>query len=268
MTPSGFRHLAASSCAIVVGGLAFPRSGAGQVPTVRTPIAAQAGIPGVLTAGPLPQNISITGTPASAQLTWTVPVSPRGVFYAVKRWMESDLGCCGAQVSGLRILGWLDEGVQWPGTYVYRITAFYPDGTVGSVDAKWVRPDPINPTNVRGLLAPLRLNVSQLGPSTSCYDDGGQPTVVVTVPNPSPNRVRLLWDAVSGVSWYEVFGPGLPGGSCRLTHSTVGGQYLDITGLPPGNYTWRIGSYYSSPNAPAPVSTAASAFPSVTITLP
>lgn len=242
------------------------RSVAAQV--VRTPTAAQAGIPGVLTAGPLPQNISITGTPASAQLTWTVSVSPRGVFYAVKRWMESDLACCGAQVSGLRVSGWLDEGVQWPGAYIYRVTAFYPDGTVGSVDARWVRPDPINPQGVRGLLKTAMALAGQPGASTSCHDPGGLPHVYVADPAASAKGVRLLWGAVAGVSWYEVFGPGLPGGSCRMSPSQTGGQYLDVDGLPPGSYTWRIGSYYSSPNGPAPVSTAASAFPSVTVTLP
>ncbi len=219
----------------------------------------------VLTPGPVPQNISITGTPAAAQLTWTVPVSPRGVFYAVKRWMESDLACCNTQVSGLRVSGWLDESVQWAGTYVYRVTAFYPDGTVGSVDARWVRPDPVNPTNFRAVLKRTVLDPSYLQPTLFA---AGYPGVHAGSPGASTQGALLIWDAVAGASWYQLFGPGLPGGSYQVWPNTTGGQALEIAGLPPGTYTWRIGSYYSSPKAPAPVSSPAAAFPQVSITLP
>jgi hypothetical protein len=41
-----------------------------------------------------------------------------------------------------------------------------------------------------------------------------------------------------------------------------------VRNLPAGTYSWRIGTYYSSPNAPAPVSSAAAAFPQITVVVP
>jgi len=32
--------------------------------------------------------------------------------------------------------------------------SLYPDGRVGSVDTRWVRPDPVNPANFRATLSP------------------------------------------------------------------------------------------------------------------
>ena len=159
-------------------------------------------------------------------------LSPRGILYTVERYLESNPACCTVRVSGLVNTGWTDEGTQWAGTYVYRITAVYPDGRAGSIDAKWVRPDPVNPTNFR-------------------------------VASVSAGFVALRWDPVPNASWYELFGPGLPYASFQAT-----GTAFNVSNLAPGTYTWRIGTYYSSPNAPAPVSTAAAAFPQVTVTVP
>lgn len=187
----------------------------------------------VLTAGPVPQNVSVAGTPAFTNINWSVPLQLRGTVYAVQRWMESDLACCSAQVSGLSTNRWTDEGVQWPGAYVYRITAFYPNGSVGAVDYTWIRPQPVNPTNFRATV--------------------------------SPGTAILQWDAVSDASWYELFGPGLPSASFQITPPAA--QFV-VRNLAPGTYSWRVGSYYSSPNAPAPVSSPAAAFPLVTVTVP
>jgi len=195
----------------------------------------------VLTPGPVPQNIVVAGTPAFTNLSWSVALQLRGTVFAVQRWMESDLTCCNAQVSGLSTNRWTDEGVQWPGTYVYRITAFYPNGSVGSVDARWVRPDPMNPANFRGA-------------------------------SPGSGTVTLQWDPVANVSWYELFGPGLPYAASPNPAAAKSWQVTAtsfvVRGLSPGTYTWRVGSYYSSPNAPGAVSSPAAAFPQVTVTVP
>jgi len=212
-------------------------------PTVPTPIAAQTGQPvagtarplpsSIVPVGPPPQNVSITGTPAYATLAWSSPISGmRGLVYSVQRWMESDPACCNAQVYGIATTRWMDEGVQWPGAYVYRISVTLGDGSVGSVDTRWVRPDPVNPTNFR--------------------------TAAV-----STGSVTLQWDPVPGASWYELSGPGVPNGSFQAMYAT-----FTVRGLAPGSHTWRVGTFYSSPNAPAPVSSAASAFPQLTVTVP
>ena len=60
-----------------------------------------------------------------------------------------------------------------------------------------------------------------------------------------------------------LFGPGLGSPSFQIVYT-----HITIRGLAPGTYSWQIGSFYASPNAPAPVSTAGTAFPQVTVTLP
>ena len=213
--------------------------------TATNPIAGQAGLPTVSPSRPLPgslggntsglapQNASFTGTPAWVRVNWAAPsVTIRGIVYSVDRYLESNPSCCTAKATGLGGFSWTDEGTQWAGTYVYRITAVYPDGSTGWLDARWVRPDPVNPSNFR---------VAARG----------------------PDYVTLQWDPVSHVSWYELFGPGLGSPSFQIMYT-----HITIRGLAPGTYSWQIGSFYASPNAPAPVSTAGTAFPQVTVTLP
>jgi hypothetical protein len=178
----------------------------------------------------------ISGSPVWTYLNWTSSTGGTGgtgETYSVQRWLKSDPTCCSTQVTGLTKQQWLDEGVQWPGTYIYRITAHYPDGRVGFKDHPWLRPEPINPANFR----------------TAAVSSG---------------TVTLQWDQVpGGVAWYELSGPGVPNGSFQAVNTI-----FTVRGLAPGTYTWRIGSIYSSPNAPAPVSTAPAAFPQLTVVVP
>jgi hypothetical protein len=168
-----------------------------------------------------------------AKLNWASPISGlRGVTYRVDRSLESNPSCCAGQSATLTFPAWTDEGVQWAGAYIFKITAFYPDGTWGVATTRWVRPEPVNPANFRAELV-------------------------------SAGSVYLRWDAVPDASWYELSGPGLS----LATFNATGTAY-NVHNLAPGTYTWRIGTFYSSPNAPAPVSGPASAFPSLTVTVP
>jgi len=226
-------------------------SGTGMVSPVPTtpaaaPTVAQSGVPVLSPQPPPPASITpapsapppvgtyLTGTPAYVRVSWTMPnTAPRGMLYTVERYLESNPTCCRTSVNGLINKAWTDEGTQWPGTYVYRITAVYPDGSTGFIDARWDRPDPVNPTNFRG--------------------------------TPSTGQVILQWDPVPNASWYYLFGPGVPYNPFAITPPIA--QFV-VRGLAPGTYTWVVGSYYSSPNAPAPVSTVATAFPTITVTVP
>jgi hypothetical protein len=200
----------------------------------------------LLVPGPAPVNTSVMGTPAFANVMWGhsgTYTSRTPPVYSVQRWMESDLTCCNAQVNGLTAQNWKDEGTQWPGTYVYRVTAFHSNGSVGISETKWVRPTPVNPANFRAFLS------------------GG--------------AVYLQWDAVPDISWYEVLGPGLFSSNSTVHNQpSVPGSFqlittvLPVRNLPPGTYTYSIGSFYASPNAPSPVSTAAALFPKITVTVP
>jgi hypothetical protein len=212
------------------------------------PIAAQTGTPvqtssspppgspaakALTPTGPPPTNVTVTGNPVNAKLNWGSGISGmRGVTYKVERWLESNPTCCAGQSATLTFPAWTDEGVQWPGAYLFRITEFYADGTWGQATTRWVRPDPVNPANFRAALV-------------------------------SAGSVYLRWDLVPDASWYELSGPGL--GLPNFQATT--GAY-NVHNLAPGTYTWRVGTFYSSPNAPAPVSGPASAFPSVTVTVP
>jgi len=217
-------------------------------PVVTAPIAAQTGTPvrissapppgspaaaALAPTGPPPTITSVTGTPVLAQLNWGSGISGmRGVTYKVDRWLESNPTCCAGQSATLSFPAWTDEGVQWSGTYVFQVTEFYPDGTWGQATTRWVRPDPVNPTNFRAASV-------------------------------SAGFVALRWDVVPNASWYELSGPGLG----YPTFAATSGAF-NVHNLAPGTYTWRVGTFYSSPNAPAPVSGPASAFPSVTVTVP
>jgi hypothetical protein len=70
-------------------------------------------------------------------------------------------------------------------------------------------------------------------------------------------EVRLSWAGVSGVSYYVLLGPGLPQGGVRVTGATA----YNAVNVPAGLQEWAIGSYYE----PGPVSTAAAAFPRVSL---
>lgn len=180
-----------------------------------------------------PRNVYLTGSPAFTTISWASPIQMRGFIYSVQRWLESDLTCCNAQIDGLTTTQWMDEGVQWPGAYVYRITAFYPDGRVGSVDTRYLRPMPVNPANFAGTL--------------------------------SSGVVTLRWDVVPDVTWYELSGPNIPNGSFQVAPSQT---FFLVRNLPAGTHTWRVASVYSSPKATAPVSTPVAQHPVATVIVP
>jgi hypothetical protein len=75
----------------------------------------------------------------------------------------------------------------------------------------------------------------------------------------APGQVRLSWQAVTGASSYAVFGPGVPDGGTRVTGATT----IMATNVPAGSREWAVASLYD----PGSVSTAAAAFPRVTLTV-
>jgi hypothetical protein len=72
-----------------------------------------------------------------------------------------------------------------------------------------------------------------------------------------PGQVQLSWQPVSGASYYVLLGPGLPGGGAKVSGATT----FMATAVPSGSQEWAVASYYD----PGPVSTAAAAFPRVTL---
>ncbi len=93
------------------------------------------------------------------------------------------------------------------------------------------------------------------------------PAPAVTPVNPSafsakqtgPGQVQLSWQPVQGASYYVLLGPGVPDGGTRVTGVTT----FTATAVPVGSHEWAVASYYE----PGPVSTVASAFPRVQLTV-
>ncbi|MDQ6887157.1 MAG: hypothetical protein M3068_07650 [Gemmatimonadota bacterium] len=59
-------------------------------------------------AQPAPTRLAVTGTSASATVTWQ-PVEG-AVSYSVKRWKQDDLRCCNNAVADLTTTTWTDNG--------------------------------------------------------------------------------------------------------------------------------------------------------------
>jgi len=192
-------------------------------------------------AGPAPTGLTVTGTPSSATVTWQPAAD--ALQYGVSRRLQSDPACCTASASGLTTTSWTDlgtngtSGLQWPGTYVYRVSVFYMNGSVGEAEVTWTRPDPVNPANM-------------------------------TVSSSGAAGVRVSWEPVANASYYMLWGDGLPGPGQQISAAPPTGlrstRFVQnpgfyVSGLTPGMGSWTVGTFYD----PGPVSTVASSFPKV-----
>lgn len=164
--------------------------------------------PMTASAGPPPTGLTVT---ASGILTGQVGWQPvaDAASYSVTRWLQSDPNCCRASSPSLSGTSWNDAGLQWPGTYVYRVYVNYTDGRQGYADVSFTRPTPQDPTG---------FGAKVLGP-------GG---------------VTLSWAPVPGVTTYLVGGPGT-----GQYGSEVAGTSVTLDGVPPGRQQWTVASKYS-----------------------
>lgn len=221
-------------------------------PTAAPPQAAPVAIGSASANAPAPGNsgnaarptgVVITGSPSTSKVTWQPVVG--AASYQVGRSHQASPECCRNSVSGLTSPVWNDNTFPLSGVYVYEIVAVFPNGQRTSTTVNYTRPEPLNPT---GLTA--------------------TPT--------GQGAVKLSWIPVPDVSYYQVWGPGLPNTGVSAT-----GASLSVTGVPAGSQSWTVGSFYAPPPpanssfnlgglaaiAPAPVSTASSMFPKVSLTM-
>ena len=159
-----------------------------------------------------PASVAVTGNPAEAHVTWQ-PAS-RATGYTVTRWKATDPDCCRASSPRLpaSTTVWTDL-VQWTGPWMYRVTAFFPDGSEKFADAGYTYPEPQTPTGF---------------------------TAVQT----APGTVTLSWQPVANASYYVLAGP--PGN----TAIRVDGTSVVRTAIPAGNHSWMIASAYQSSAGP------------------
>jgi hypothetical protein len=169
---------------------------------------------------PAPTGLEVTGTPASATVTWQ-PVEG-AVSYSVKRWKQDDLKCCNNSVADLPRPTWTDngssrEGFPQPGVYVFEVTAQL-KGTSGVAVINWTLPGAATPALVA--VAPVSIAAAPAPTGTVAVKAprGSPPTGIPTVntlAGPAPQNVRVLpggprihtlaWDSVPGTSGYSVY---------------------------------------------------------------
>ncbi|MDB4881727.1 MAG: hypothetical protein JWL95_493 [Gemmatimonadetes bacterium] len=189
------------------GTLAQPVAVVGT-PITRSPTAAPVTAPA---AGPSPSGINITGTPASASLSWLTVLG--ATSYTVTR--KQGTAVQATQTLAGSAKGMTDVGLRASTSYTYTLTAIQADGRAGSVSGGFVTPPAQNPT---------MFFASQL----------------------ATGEVQLFWAPVLGATYYVVLGPGSSNGGVK-----VSGTSLLVTGAPAGPQTWLVGSYYDPGPTPA-----------------
>jgi hypothetical protein len=192
------------------------------------------------TGGSTPIGLSVTGTPAIAHFSWS-PVSG-ATSYSVRRFSQQSATCCNASANQITATAWDDSILTPGGSYTYEVTAHFANLTSTVAQTSFVVPDPVNPASF----------------TTLSYGFGS---------------VRLYWSPVPNVSFYQLWGPGLPNTGLRiaaylpcypLNGQTCAISSQVVSGVPKGQQTWTIGSYY----LPGPVSTAATSFSQVSLAVP
>jgi hypothetical protein len=176
---------------------------------------------GVMSNGPAPTSVNVTGTPTVATVTWQ-PVSG-AVRYTVMRAKDGDPMCCNAQSGDITATSWTDNGsgsgIQWSGTYVYTVVAWQSTGVYGQTIVKWLRPEPMNPTG---------FSAKQTGEGTAV----------------------LSWVPATGASYSWIWGPGTGTEGVRAD-----GASKTFTGIGAGAKEWSITTRYDPSGFLLPSST-------------
>jgi hypothetical protein len=158
--------------------------------------------PGSLLAQRGPTGLAVTGTAASATITWQAVTG--GVSYSVKRWKADDLRCCNNASSSLGKPTWTDvgatnEGFSQAGIYVFEVTVVMEDRTTGTSQVSWTRPDAAPVISREALTVKTVQTLSLAAPSG------------VTVRS-DPAALVLSWQPVSGATGYQIDAAAAPTG--------------------------------------------------------
>jgi hypothetical protein len=200
-------------------------------------------LPASLTAqkGTGPTGIAVTGTAASATVTWE-PVAG-ALSYSVKRWKQDDLRCCNNAVGKLGKPTWIDYGVSesgFPqsGTYVFEVGVVLDNNTTGASQFLWTRPDPVAATLISPPPPPT-LTVNTL-PTLSLAAPAG---VVIR------NDVSALvfnWQPVYGATGYQIdTGPAVDGPWTPLVPAPIAITQFAYTPVPATLMYYRVSAAHS-----------------------
>ena len=199
--------------------------------------------PGSLLAQRGPTGLAVTGTAASATITWQAVTG--GVSYSVKRWKADDLRCCNNASSSLGKPTWTDvgatnEGFSQAGIYVFEVTVVMEDRTTGTSQVSWTRPDAAPVISREALTVKTVQTLSLAAPAR------------VRVRN-DPAALVFSWEAVSGATGYQIDAAAVPEGPWTpLVPAPIAATQFAYT-PPAGTLTYyRISAALSlavSPNA-------------------
>lgn len=199
--PLAFTMPSAATMAPLEPIAALPRRGGNQ------PIAAPTALPPALRRAAAPANVNISGSPASAVVSWGLADGASG--YSVERWSQVNPACCRTASPLLpdNATSWADSNYPLDGSYTFRVTAYHPNSTQAAVDVSWVRPVPQDPSGFKAV-------------------------------HVAGTTVQLTWQAVPGVARYLVSGPG------GTSATPVVGTALAVAGVPSGPQSWTVASLY------------------------
>lgn len=170
-----------------------------------------------LPPGPAPIAVTVTGTPATADLSWQAPAG--ATSYDVYRSFGPNGVSTKLTPSPITATKFADRsGLDYRATYTYRVVAIFADGRYGSADVGFTPPKPQNPAWVRA---------------------GG-----------SNGRVTVAWEPVPGVSGYSV--AGIRENEFRVV--PAGTTSVTYTDLPAGPKNFKVGSRYDPGNVTTPAS--------------
>ena len=175
-------------------------------PSTQLERAPLSGTPTILSNGPAPTGLTVTGTPGTASLTWTALTGAIG--YRVERapvgstnWLALTPG----QVTETKLAN--DRLPDAFGTYTYRVIAYQSDGRFGAATVNFTPPNPSDPTQLRARFF-------------------------------APGQVSMGWQNAPFARSYLVSGPGVPAGT------TTSEPRFIVSAAPAGVNTYNVASIF------------------------
>lgn len=165
--------------------------------------------------GPPPTELRVTGySPILQVVEWSVPSTK--AFTAAEVWRKTSTALAWEPVPTIRTAAADDSTVLPTGGATYRVVVHYADGKTGVADVAFT-----TPALPRGII-----------------EISGRQTDV-------EGEVALSWKSVRDVQGYRIFGPGQPADGKVVQGA---GTTLDtVTGVPPGDATFRMVPFYALP---------------------
>ena len=163
------------------------------------------GTPEIMSDGPPPAGLAVSGTPTTATVTWSAPTG--ALNYRVNRAPAGTTAWTSLTQTAITTTSLVNDVLPDPRqTYTYSVLAFQKDGHFGEAHTDFKAPLPTNPTGLTGTA--------------------------------SGTSVSLSWQPVQHAAGYLVSGPGISG-TKRVSATTYA-----VAAAPAGTNVYRVGSVF------------------------